>query len=129
MIAIDTSALAAIYFGENDAERYAAAIAGAGAALLSSATAFEFLLVVARKQGADMTGDAELLLRRPEFEIRAWAPDLVPIALQALRSFGGRPARLNYGDCLAYAFAKSSNLPLLYKGDDFTQTDIVSALA
>ena len=49
-------------------------------------------------------------------------------ATDALRRFGGRPARLNFGDCMAYALAKSLGVPLLYKGNDFAQTDIASAM-
>lgn len=51
------------------------------------------------------------------------------IATDALRGFGGRPARLNFGDCMTYALAKSLDAPLLYKGNDFAATDIRSALA
>jgi len=54
------------------------------------------------------------------------------IAREAYRDFGrgsGHPARLNFGDCFAYALAKAMNEPLLFKGDDFTRTDITSALA
>jgi ribonuclease VapC len=129
VIVVDTSALVAIHFGEDDADVYATAIVRAERAIIGAATAFEFLLVTARKQGAGVTAEAEQLLRRQEFDIEAWTPDLVPVALDALRRFGGRPARLNFGDCLAYALAMARGLPLLYKGVDFSHTDVTNALS
>ena len=64
-----------------------------------------------------------------KIEIVAVQPDMTPLALDAFRRYGrGRhPAALNFGDCFAYACAKHHSVPLLYKGDDFAQTDIQSA--
>ncbi len=81
-------------------------------------------------------GDAALeplgaLLARLDMEIVAHDSALVRIAREAFLRFGkGRhPARLNFGDCAAYALAKSNNLPLLFKGEDFARTDIVAAVS
>jgi ribonuclease VapC len=71
-------------------------------------------------------GELDLLLYRAGIEIVAVDQDQVEIARLAWRRFGkGRhPAGLNYGDCFAYALAKARRLPLLFQGDDFSQTDI-----
>jgi ribonuclease VapC len=74
-------------------------------------------------------GTAEDLVARENIEIISFDEDLSDLAFEAYRRYGkGRhPARLNMGDCAAYALAKSRGWPLLYKGEDFTQTDIERA--
>lgn len=130
MIAVDTSALAAILFREAEAERYAALLQGTVAPKLSYATLVETFIVVAGRTRRD--NSATIL----EFLEQVGA-DLVPVdrrqallANEAFISFGkGRHrAALNYGDCFAYALAKSYDLPLLFKGDDFRHTDVRAAL-
>jgi uncharacterized protein with PIN domain len=72
------------------------------------------------------------LLHEARFEIGPVTQTQARIAREAYRDFGrasGHQARLNFGDCFAYALAKAMNEPLLFKGDDFTRTDITSALA
>lgn len=72
------------------------------------------------------------LLREARFAIEPVTEAQARIAREAYRDFGrgsGHPARLNFGDCFAYALAKTMNEPLLFNGDDFTQTDVKSALA
>ncbi|MEI9850183.1 MAG: type II toxin-antitoxin system VapC family toxin [Sphingomonas sp.] len=128
MIVVDTSALVAIFLREPDALLYEEAIADASRAVVGSATAFEFVLVAFRKKGSGAIAEARTLLAAPAFEHAPCTPDHVVLAADALKRFGGRPARLNFGDCLAYATAKSLGAPLLYKGDDFRHTDIGSAL-
>lgn len=129
MIVVDTSALIAILFNEPDADTLARALILSDRAVIGAPTAFEFRLVVARKKGVGMLGRADALLAAPTVRIVAWQPAFVALADDALARFGGRPAKLNYGDCMAYALARSLDAPLLYKGDDFAQTDIRSALA
>lgn len=71
------------------------------------------------------------LMRRTGIETVAVTPEQATIARQAYRDFGrgsGSPARLNFGDCFAYALASVTGQPLLYKGDDFSHTDLVAAL-
>ncbi len=89
-------------------------------------------MVAVGKAGADGRERAEHFLTANPIEIVAVKPDHWPIAVDAFMQFGrgrGHPAKLNFGDCMAYALAKSLNAPLLYKGDDFALTDIRSALA
>lgn len=128
MIVVDTSALAAILLSEGDSETYLAAIEQAASAKVGAPSAFELRLIVQRKLGPDYQSAAELLLAAARIEIVAWTAAMVPLATAALLRFGGRPARLNYGDCMSYALAKSLGAPLLYKGNDFARTDIRSAL-
>jgi ribonuclease VapC len=128
VIAVDTSALIAIFTNEDDAARYADVIAGAQRALIGSPTVLEFVLVCRRRFGVVAVDEASAFLARLDFEILPWTPQLLPAAIDALRRYGGAPAKLNFGDCLTYAVAKSVGLPLLYKGDDFSHTDLKSAL-
>ncbi len=127
MIVVDTSALYAIVAGEPEAARFGAIIKAAGRVLIGAPTAFEFRLVVMRKAIGIDAATAHRLLATPPFEIVAWTSDLVDLASDAFDRFRGRPASLNYGDCMAYALAKSLDVPLLYKGGDFARTDIGSA--
>ena len=70
------------------------------------------------------------LLERFDIEVVPFTPELADVARQAYRDFGkgsGHPAKLNFGDCMAYALARSERKPLLYVGKDFAQTDIEAA--
>lgn len=127
MIAVDTSALVAVVLGEEDAERHLAELQR-NVTRLSSVSLVEASIVVHARQGPDAERDLGLL-------VEATIDDLVPVdldqaraAISAWRRFGkGRhPASLNFGGCFAYAVAGMSDLPLLYKGDDFSQTDVRS---
>lgn len=130
MIALDTSALTAIMLSEPDSDLYAEALDRADKALIAAPAAFEFLLVAHRKKGGEGGRQAQRILASDKIAAAAWDEKLLPVALMALQRFGkgSHKAQLNFGDCLVYAFAKARGLPLLYKGDDFAHTDIVSAL-
>lgn len=129
MIVADTSALLAVVLGEPDAERYLAVLI-AEQVLLSAASQLEAAIVAEARQGPDATRDLHLL-------IADTVSDVVPVdeshahaAFAAWVRFGkGRhPAGLNYGACMSYATARLANAPLLFKGDDFGQTDVARAL-
>jgi ribonuclease VapC len=128
MIAVDSSALLAILFAEADASWFARLLL-AEHAVMSAPTLLEArTVVIRRKAPLDELG---LLIATVGVEIRPFELALCDIASDAYARFGkgqGR-ARLNYGDCFSYALAKALDIPLLYKGDDFAQTDIRSALA
>lgn len=128
MIVVDTSALIALLLGEPEATAFAEAIVSRGPAMLPSPIAFEFRLVMTRRFGRDGVAKAETLLAALPLTIAPWTAEHVAIAQDALLRFGGRPARLNFGDCMAYALARSLGAPLLFKGEDFRHTDIVPAL-
>ncbi len=123
---IDTSAIAAILFGEVEAPRMEGVIADDPIRLVSAANLLEASLVVEGRYGDPGGRELDLFLHVAGVEVVSVTQAQVEIARRAFRRFGkGRhPARLNFGDCFAYALAKSSGEPLLFKGDDFTRTDV-----
>jgi ribonuclease VapC len=127
---IDTSALVAILFGEPDAKKFAEALDAAPVRLVSAVTRVELTFVVEGRKGSAGRADLELLLRDGGFDIISVTPQQADIAVDAFRRFGRRRHRagLNIGDCFSYALAVASDHPLLFKGKDFAQTDIRSAL-
>lgn len=127
---IDTSAVLAILFDENDAARFADAMAGAERRAMSAANFLEAGVVVDNQLGPAAGRQLDALLARAEVEVVPFTRAQAEIARQAYLDYGkgNHPARLNFGDCFAYALAESENRPLLYKGDDFSQTDVASAL-
>ena len=131
MIVIDSSALVAILRNELDALLFAEAIGAADSAIVSAVNCFETSLVLAGSaHGATVWLPLDALLIRAKIAVIPFDAEQARFARAALLKYGkGRhPAALNFGDCAAYALAKSRNIPLLYKGADFTRTDIVSAL-
>jgi ribonuclease VapC len=129
MIAADTSALLAVVLGEPDAERFLAALQS-DAVAISAVSLTEALIVAEARQGPDAARDLELLVAGTVDRVVPVDEAHARAAAGAWRRFGkGRhPAGLNFGDCLAYATASLANLPLLFKGDDFAQTDLNAAL-
>lgn len=126
---IDTSAIIAVLLDEADATRIAIAIEAGSPRLLSAASLLEASIVIETRKGEAGGRELDLLLYRTEIEIVAVDRDQSEIARLAWRRFGkGRHAAgLNYGDCFAYALARSRQLPLLFTGNDFTRTDIEAA--
>jgi ribonuclease VapC len=127
---IDTSALIAILDNEPDADLYEASLAEAAEPVISSATALECRIVLEHRYGAVGGAKLEQLLAEQGVQVVVFDREQYAIAAAAYRRFGrGRhPARLNFGDCFAYALAKHRNEPLLFKGNDFAATDAISAL-
>lgn len=127
---VDTSALVAILFREADAAVFDRALAASPIRLLSAATRVELSFVVEGRKGSAGRVDLERLLFEVPFEIVSFSQAQAEIAIEAFRKFGkGRhPAGLNIGDCYVYALAKTTGQTLLFKGEDFKHTDIVSAL-
>ncbi len=127
MIAVDSSALVAILRGEPETDRFLRIIAEAYGCLLSATSLLETSLVLAGRDG-DETRWVRLdaLIARVGMQVIAMDAVLAETARRAFLRYGkGRhPAALNFGDCASYALAKHHNVPLLFKGDDFSQTDI-----
>jgi ribonuclease VapC len=131
MVVLDTSAITAVVFGEPDAEMFLSVmLANAGDLQMSAGTAAEVGIVVEARQGAEATKDLAILVDRLGMATVPVDRVQVEAAVAAWRRFGeGRhPAGLNLGDCFSYSLAKLSAAPLLFKGRDFAQTDIPSAL-
>jgi len=128
VIAVDSSALVAIVLGELDAESLLQTLQNQPA-VVGAPTLAEASIVVEARQGPDATRDLDLLVTGVIDEVAAFDATHARAALEAWRRFGkGRhPAGLNYGDSLAYAIANVHGAPLLFKGEDFTKTDIPAA--
>ena len=125
MIVVDTSAIVAVLFGESgsvDVERH---LLG-DRCVMSAATRVELGIVIEAKTGSAGTQLLEELLRRVEIEVVPVDSDLAEEALICWRRFGkGRHrAGLNFGDTFSYALALRLGQPLLFVGDDFSQTDV-----
>jgi ribonuclease VapC len=123
---IVTSALVAVLLQERDADRVAQAIDAGSPRLLSAASLLEASIVIESRKGEAGGRELDLLIYRAGIEVVAVDQNQAETARAAWRRFGkGRhPAGLNYGDCFAYALARSRRLPLLFCGNDFSQTDI-----
>lgn len=129
MIVVDTSAVVAIVFAEPEREVFLRAIQSAGKALISTVSVVEARMVVHGRRGQRAVVLLDDILRLPMFEIVAPGLAEMDAAYAAFVAFGkgsGHPAGLNFGDVFSYALAKVRALPLLFKGDDFSQTDIAS---
>jgi ribonuclease VapC len=132
VIVVDTSALMAVVLRESDRNVFLDFMIAEPRKLMSAATVVEAAQVYATAFGPEVAAeklyeDLDML----RIEIINLTDQHARIAVEAAMRFGkGRHhAKLNFGDCFSYALAKVSGLPLLFKGNDFTQTDIESALA
>jgi ribonuclease VapC len=123
---IDTSALLAVFLGEPERERFLHHIATAETRLLSAANVLETGIVLETRKGEAAGREFDLFLIRANIQIAPVDAGQADIARSAWRRYGkGRhPAALNFGDCFAYALAKSTGDTLLAKGSDFLQTDL-----
>jgi ribonuclease VapC len=130
-VVVDSSAMIAVLFGEPDARFYAGALTDqVGDLHVSAVSVVETAMVVESRLGAASAADLQTLISRLSMQVEPVTPAQADLALRAWRRFGkGRhPARLNLGDCFSYALAISLGARLLYKGDDFSQTDVSAAL-
>ena len=129
MIVVDASALVAIFLREPEQQTFLDVISAADATWLSSINYVEAGLILSKRRLIPNRERFDTLLVSLRVQIREDI-ELGPLALDAYLQFGKgyHPARLNLGDCFAYALAKALDAPLLYKGDDFALTDIRSAL-
>lgn len=127
---IDTSAIVAILFAEAEASRMVSAIAAAPRKLLGAATVVETSAIMLAKKGPAGEIALDALLERLEVEIVPLTAEGGAHARSAYRRFGtgvGKPAVLNYGDCLSYGVARQLGEPLLFKGEDFAVTGVEAA--
>ena len=132
MIAVDTSAIVAIVFAEPERASYRETIRRANRALISTVSVLEARMVIYGRRGQRGIIIADDLLKLPVFEIIAPTESELNAAYGAFVAYGrgsGHPANLNFGDLFSYALAKVRGIPLLFKGDDFSLTDIQSAAA
>ena len=127
---IDTSAVMAILQSEPEAGAFNQLLADMPSVAISAATLVELGLVSESRAGSAAAEEVEALIARADIAVIPFTAEHARIARDGWRRFGkGRhPAALNLGDCFAYALAKARNEPLLFKGDDFSKTDVKAAL-
>jgi ribonuclease VapC len=128
---VDTSGVLAILLDEPERRAFNEAIEAADSRSMSVATFVEVSMVIEARFGADGLRDLDMFIERAAIELVAMDLEQANVARRAFSRFGkGRHrAGLNYGDCFAYALATVRGEPLLYKGEDFSQTDVVPVTA
>ena len=126
---LDTSAVLAILFGEEEADQFDVAIASAERRRMSAGNLLETAIVLEGRRCAAAEHELDSYLRVAEIDVEPVTVAHAQAARRAWRRFGkgNHPAGLNYGDCFAYALAESTGEPLLFKGGDFALTDIEAA--
>jgi ribonuclease VapC len=123
---IDTSAVLAILLGEPERRRFNERIEADPIRLMSAASYLETAIVVDDRFGYEGARDLKLFLAEAEIAIEPVTLEQAEAAREAYRRFGkgNHPAALNFGDCFAYALARITAQPLLFKGNDFRRTDV-----
>jgi ribonuclease VapC len=123
---IDTSALLALLFHEPEASSVAKHLSETAVPHISALTVFESKMVVAARKGPQGTRELDLLFHTLDFKVVPLDSEQSDLAMEAWSRFGkGRhKASLNLGDCCSYALSKKLGLPLMYKGNDFSETDL-----
>lgn len=126
---VDSSAIVAILLREADSDDLADKLTTALPLRMSAATYLEVSIVMENKGGPRAGYELDDLIAKTEIEIIPFTIEQAEAARAAWRRFGkgNHPARLNFGDCFSYALAKTTGEPLLFKGNDFSQTDIQPA--
>ena len=126
---VDSSAVLAVLLHETDARRYAGVIMTATPCRMSVANALEASIVVESRGGAAAGHELDVFLEHAGIELAPVTVEHMEAARRAWRRFGkgNHRAALNYGDCFAYALASVAGEPLLFKGEDFSQTDVEAA--
>ncbi len=129
---LDTSAIIAILRNETEAPVFAKAVEKAAHRRISAVNYVESAAVIDASRDPIASRRFDDLLREAQVALEPVTEAQARLARQAYRDFGkgsGHPAKLNFGDCFAYALAKARNESLLFKGDDFSQTDVADALS
>ena len=123
---IDTSAVLAILYQEKDAEMFAHIIASEVDCKMSAANFLEAAINIDAKGDATASRQLDAFMKRSAIAIESITFEQAQVARQAYIDYGkgNHPAKLNFGDCFAYALAKTENEPLLFKGNDFIKTDL-----
>ena len=126
---VDSSVLIAILFEEPEGKLYDVALLRAGDSRTSAANYLETSMVVLARRGQDAVRDLDLLLVRLGIRVVPFTESQARLAREAFRRFGKgfHPAALNFGDCIAYALASETGEELLFKGNDFSRTDVLPA--
>lgn len=127
---VDSSAIVAVVRDEPDAEGYVRALASSDSSKMSAANWFETSIVIDSARDPVASRRFDEIIEWARIEVVPVTVGQALIARQAYRDFGrgsGSPAKLNFGDCFAYALAADTREPLLFKGNDFVHTDLTPA--
>ncbi|MER8464905.1 type II toxin-antitoxin system VapC family toxin [Mesorhizobium sp. M1396] len=126
---IDTSALVAMLRSEPEASRLESALVADPVRLIPATCLLEARMVLVSRRGEHALAEVDLWLRKIEADVIPVDSELVDLATQAWLTYGKgrRPAARNFADCLSYALARRSDEPLLFIGNDFSQTDVEAA--
>lgn len=126
MIVVDSSALLAIFLDEPEQQKFSIAILSSDEIIMSAPNFVETAIVIEARYGIGGTADLEFLTSKLNIKIVDFTQRQSAIAVKAFRNYGKgkHPAGLNICDCYAYALAKDYDVPLLFKGNDFSKTDI-----
>ena len=127
---VETSAVLAILLDEPEAAEFAQLIEDDPAPVISAASVLEAGIVLLSRHGPDARDDLQDFLAQGGLQVEPVTAEQAELALDAYQRYGkGRHrAGLNFGDCFAYALCKATGQPLLFKGQDFSQTDIATVL-
>jgi ribonuclease VapC len=129
---IDSSALIALLLGEPETEQFVSAIAEAAQRLLSADSYLETAIVMAGRFGPQGLEKLDCLISELSIEIVPFTTEQARLGIAGFQQYGqgtGHPAALNYGDCFTYALAGFTGQSALFKGNDFSLTDLVNAVA
>ena len=123
---VDSSAVVAILMREREGPAFADTLASARTAVIGAPSLFEVQMVLLREYPDTVEAELDRFLSAFDITVLPFGPDEYRHAADAFRRYGkGRhPARLNFGDCMAYAVSKAKGEPLLFKGADFAKTDV-----
>lgn len=129
---IDTSALLALLLAEPETPQFVSAIEAVSVRLLSAASYLEAAIVMTARFGPPARGKLDRLIADLSIDVVPFTREQAWLAVAAFQQYGkgtGHPAGLNYGDCFTYGLAKLTGQPLLFKGGDFSRTDLTGAVA
>ena len=127
---VDTSALLAIFMAEPERAQFLEMITQSETRCISAASMLETGIVLEARRGESAGREFLLFMHDAKFDVISVDSEQMDVARLAWRKYGKvhHPAGLNFGDCFAYALAKVLDEPILFKGDDFKQTDLTSVL-
>ncbi len=126
-MAVDASAILAILLDEPEADQYLSKLLGATSARISAVNWWEVQVRMRTRHGEVGEAKSAAWMESIGLIVEPVTPAQARTAVTAFARYQGRPARLNMGDCFAYALAREGDIPLLYKGEDFKHTDLRAA--
>jgi ribonuclease VapC len=126
-LAVDASAILAILFDEPDSESYLSKLLDSSPLWISAVNWWEVQAHAQGRYGEPGRDRSAAFMESIELRVEPVTAEHARVALDTFHRYRGRPARLNMGDCFAYALARMKDAPLLYKGEDFSHTDIARA--